>query len=193
MGYHCSHSPCTHPTPNHLAAFIVRLPVNLSNMHGEHVCSQWQAWFEGLEPKMNTGKTSQPGKLIWWLSSLTRGALLLWCGVLALSSLPEEKQEKGAHTVASKCPFPWLGGRGAAASRHVQKELQVNALADGRGSSGRLGVWWGAQEVPTQHFSWHTLLNVPWRTAGGLLRAELYPPHLWNNGNLRTTKQYQTS
>lgn len=62
--------PCNHLVLNELAVFIATLPVNPTNMHWDHVCSQWGVQWEGLGPKLNMWrphrirKTSQPERLI---------------------------------------------------------------------------------------------------------------------------------
>lgn len=92
-----------------------------------------------------------------------RGALLLRFEAPALSSLPEERQEKREHTVASRCPFPLLGGTSIYT---CAEEFQAKVTEDGPET----------QRVSTQGFS--SAMIERQRTIGGM-RAEVYLLQLW--------------
>ena len=139
--------PCSHPILNELAVFTAMLPVNPTNMRWDHVCSQWEVQWEGLRPKMNkrrlhsSRKTSQPERLIRGYPPWHRGMLPLWCGLLALNSLPEKRQEKGGHTVTSKCPFPWLGASSSFQACAKEASGQHNSCRLGRLRVAWVGQW----------------------------------------------------
>lgn len=93
-----------------------------------------------------------------------RGARLLRFEAPALSSLPEEKQEKGEHAVASRCPLPLLGGQ-----QHVhlcREEFQAKVTANDPGT----------QEVSAQGFS--SDRNEHQKAVSGI-RAEVYLSQVW--------------